>query len=283
MMEMQNTPAAVIIGGDHRMAHTAKVLSDAGFAVTFWGRDSGTSPPISVESAVRSASLAVLPIPVTRDGVHLSAPLSPSLITLAEVVWALRPEQTVASGTLPPAIAEAIRGKGCAIYDYQADERFALCNALATAEGAVSMAINESPDLLAGASCAVLGFGRIAKQLCRLLAAMGANVTALARKEDDRTLASTLGYGGHPLTEAESVLPKVALIFNTIPKRLFDFSTMGLAPDTAVIDLAPIYESAESPRVIRGAALPAKYAPRFSGQLIGECILAHLDKKEEAV
>lgn len=282
MMEMQNTPTAVILGGDHRMAHTAKVLSEAGYAVTIWGQELGASPP-AAESALRSASLAILPIPVTRDGVHLNAPLANAPIPLAEVVLTLRPGQTVACGTLPKAVAEALSAKGCILYDYQADEDFALHNALATAEGAVAMAIHESPDLLAGSECAVLGFGRIGKQLCRLLSAMGAEVTVLTRKSTDRTLAKTLGYFVHPIDDGEAVLQKFTLIFNTIPVRLYRWEQLSLAPDATVIDLAPVYPDGDSPKIIRAAALPSKYAPAFAGRLIARCILAHLSEKEGAL
>lgn len=282
MMEMKISPTALLIGGDQRMAHTAAMLTKAGYAVLLRGRDSGTSPP-PCESAIRNADLVVLPIPVTRDGVHLNAPLASVPIPLAEIVLALRPGQTVAGGTLPKAISEAIRAKGCALYDYQTDEVFALHNALATAEGAIAMAIAESPDLLAGSDCTIIGFGRIAKQLCRLLRAMGAKVTVLARKSTDRALAQTLGYRAHPIGNGDTVLQKSTLIFNTVPVCLYDFDLLGLTADAIVIDLAPIYPACDAPKVIRAAALPAKYAPAFAGRLIGKCILTHLDKEEGAL
>ncbi len=282
MMDIQNSPTAVIMGGDHRMAHTAKVLENSGFAVTFRGRESGASPP-TANTDGRCARLVVLPIPVTRDGEYLNAPLSPAPISLAEVVLTLRSGQVVASGTLPPSMADALRAKGCRLYDYQADEAFALWNALATAEGAIALAIAETDGLFSGSQCAVLGFGRIGKQLCRLLTALGAKVTVLARKADARALAETLGYEALALTEAKDAFSRASLIFNTIPKKLFDFSAMKLSPDATVIDLAPIYDASDSPKVIRGAALPSQYAPAFAGRLIGECILAHLNGKEESL
>lgn len=282
MMEMKKSPAALLLGGDHRMTYTADVLAKKGYAVSLWGQETDASPP-KMESAIRGVSLVVLPIPVTRDGVHLNAPMAKSPIMLSQIVLALRPGQTVAGGTLPKAIAEAIRAKGCEIYDYQADEDFALHNALATAEGAVAMAISESPDLLAGSRCTVIGFGRIGKQLCRLLKAMGANVSVLARKSIDRTLAKTLGYPAHPIEVGESVLKQSTLIFNTVPVCLYDFDRLGLTADAIVIDLAPIYPAGDSPKIIRAAALPAKYAPAFAGRLIGKCILAHPGKEEGAL
>lgn len=282
MMEIKKSPTALLIGGDHRMTHTADVLAEKGYAVSLLGQEIDASPP-KMESAIRGASLVVLPIPVTRDGVHLNAPLARTPILLSQIVLALCPGQTVAGGTLPKAIAEAIRAKGCEIYDYQTDENFALHNALATAEGAIAMAISESPSLLAGSRCTVIGFGRIAKQLCRLLSAMGAEVKVLARKSNDRTLAETLGYTAHPIDDGVAVLKQSTLIFNTVPVRLYDFERLGLALDAIVIDLAPVYPDGDLPKVIRAAALPAKYAPAFAGRLIGRCILAYPGKEEGAL
>jgi dipicolinate synthase subunit A len=282
MMEIKKSPTALLLGGDHRMTYTADVLAEKGYAVSLLGQEIDASPP-KMESAIRGASLVVLPIPVTRDGVHLNAPLAKTPIMLSQIVLALCPGQTVAGGTLSKAIAEAIRAKGCEIYDYQTDENFALHNALATAEGAIAMAISESPSLLAGSRCTVIGFGRIAKQLCRLLSAMGAEVKVLARKSNDRTLAETLGYTAHPIDDGVAVLKQSTLIFNTVPVCLYDFERLGLALDAIVIDLAPVYLDGDLPKVIRAAALPAKYAPAFAGRLIGRCILAYPGKEEGAL
>ncbi|MBQ7354763.1 MAG: hypothetical protein IJW62_04500 [Clostridia bacterium] len=277
MMEMQNVPTAVLLGGDHRMAHAAAELQNAGYAVTFWGRDSCASPP-TAETALSDADLVVLPIPATRDGVHLNAPDAPQSISLEEIVAALRPDQTVVGGTLPEKIADAVLTKGCRIYDCQTDERFILPNALATAEGAIAMAIAESDGLLAESDCVVLGFGRVAKQLCRLLLAMGARVTVIARRESDRILARTLGYAALPFYEADTALARATLLFNTVPARLTDFARAS----GTIIDLAPVYEPSQMPvKVIRAAALPAKYAPAYAGRLMARCILAHLSEVKQ--
>lgn len=281
MMEMQNVPTAVLLGGDHRMAYAAMELRNAGYAVTFWGRDSDASSP-AAETTLSYADLLVLPIPATRDGVHLNAPDAPRSIPLEVIVAALRPGQTVAGGTLPKKIADTVIAKGCRIYDCQTDERFVLPNALATAEGAIAMAIAESDDLLAECHSVVLGFGRIAKQLCRLLSAMGAMVTVVARRECDRTLARTLGYSALPFSDVDAALSDASLIFNTVPACLIDFANVAPTVNGTVIDLAPVYEPSQMPvKVIRAAALPAKYAPAYAGRLMARCILAHLREVEQ--
>lgn len=276
MMETQKIPlTAFIPGGDGRMVHTAKRLEQAGCAVTLYGQGGDAPPSLPFERLISDARLIVLPVPVSRDGLTLNAPLAGRPIPLQEIASLLHPGQAVAGGGLPCCLQNAIRAKGCAAYDCLTDERFALPNALATAEGAIALAITETPDLLADSDCVILGYGRIARHLARLLTAMGARVTVFARKESARTEAKKAGYAACPLSDAPTGFACSKLIFNTIPARLFDFAQL-LPPDAIVLDLAPIYAPSDSPRVIRAAALPAKYAPSFAGRLYGQCILSAL-------
>ena len=55
-------------------------------------------------------------------------------------------------------------------------------NAIATAEGAVALAMREQNTTLFDTRCVVLGYGRCGSALCRRLAALGAHVTAAARR-----------------------------------------------------------------------------------------------------
>ena len=283
MMETQKIPlAAFIPGGDGRMVHTARVLERAGYTVTLYGQDGGAPPADPIAEIISAADLIVLPIPVSRDGITLNAPMTTKTIPLDGLAAALRKGQTVAGGGFSAALKDAIRAKGCTLYDSLTDERFALPNALATAEGAIALAITETADLLADTDCAILGYGRIGKRLSRLLMAMGARVTVFARKASARAEATATGCAALPLTDVPANLSRHPLIFNTIPARLFDFGKL-LPTGGTVIDLAPIYDAVESPRVIRAASLPAKYAPGFAGRPFGECILAHLREKEGIV
>lgn len=288
MMETKKSPPkAFIPGGDGRMVHTAKVLATAGCTVILYGQDGNPPSPDPPEELTASADLIVLPVPVSRDGITLNAPMAKQPIPLDRIISSLRAGQLVAGGNLPARLVDSICQRNCAFYDCLADESFALPNALATAEGAIAIAIAEIPDLLTESDCAILGYGRIGKHLARLLTAMGAKVTVFARKERARVEATAAGCTARPLNDFTAVSAP-SLIFNTIPTRLFDFST--LPTDSTVIDLAPVYAASNAPRVIRAAALPAKYAPRFAGRLLGECILAALheapaftDRKEEAL
>lgn len=272
-MEWKNTRIA-FLGGDLRLLHAANAFREAGADCVFWGLEGcGSSLPCHTapEDAVKGSDIVVLGIPVSRDGNTLNAPFAAHPLRLSELVGLIAPAQKVAMGMAPVRFRDALAEKGCFCYDYNEDERFAIANALATAEGALAIAIKETPDTLFSSHCAIMGFGRIGKQLARLLKAVGANLTVFARRESDLAYASTLGCEALPITSISEEVGRFDLIFNTVPMRLQGFPSAAV--QGTVIDLAPVYAESEVPRIIRAPALPFKYSPRSSGRLICDCIL----------
>ncbi len=265
------------------MIYAAKAFEAKGSVCALWGLEGccGSLPCFSLPAdAIRNASLIVLGIPVSRDGICLNAPMTNARLKLTELLALLNPGQTVAMGMAPVRFKEALRQKGCHCFEYQESDTFAISNALATAEGALAIALKEHPDTLFGARCAVLGFGRIGKQLCRLLLGVGAHVTVFARKESDLAYAVTLGCRAMPLNSLSELTDQFALIFNTVPVRLQEFPH----PDCRglIIDLAPVYQASETPRLLRAPSLPVQYAPRSSGKLIYDCLVSHFSEESEA-
>ena len=271
-------PTAVILGGDQRMRYTAELLIEASCPTTLYGQDSNPSPPHFSEKAIEDADLVILPLPLTRDGVTLKAPFASAPIALDELLPLFHREQVIVGGAFPADYAEKIRQSGAMPYDPLTDLGFVSANAKATAEGAIATAIAQSPDLLAHSRCGILGYGRIAKPLCSLLLAMGADVTVYARSADAREDASSHGYEALDLSQLPATVTDLSLLFNTIPHQLFDWERL-LPAHCTVLDLAPIYPHQAS-RVIRCPSLPAAYSPRFAGRLLGEYSLACWKKQE---
>ena len=136
-------------------------------------------------------------------------------------------------------------------------------------------------------SVAVTGFGRVAKALCRLLVAMGAQVTVGARKKSALQEAAMLGCRTHLLCGKDSVASLCqgkAAVFNTVPHWIFDAAALSQIPrDVLLIDLAsaPGGFDAEAARalgipVIWALSLPGKYAPVSAGEIIAETVLSLL-------
>lgn len=146
-------------------------------------------------------------------------------------------------------------------------------NADITAHCAVSLAMSRLSVTLKGCPVLVLGWGRIGKCLSKLLAALGANVSVAARKEVDRAMLRTLGYGAEDPAGLSYGLMRYRLIFNTIPARVLSSEQAALCRDNCLlIDLAS-KTGIESGRAIQARGLPAKYAPESSGKLIAKSVI----------
>ncbi len=270
MMENQKYPASVaIIGGDGRMIYTKEALEADGCMVTLWGHPNEAESVLA--DVLLGAELVILPIPLTRDGGHLNTPASPP--KLSELADWMKAGQVVALGSSTDEFTAALKKKGCVLLEYGKSDAYAIPNALATAEGAIALAITRSKELLMGASAAILGFGRIGKQLCRLLIALGVKVTVFARREADLAYAKTMGAESLPIGNVGEKLGRYGLVFNTVPQKLLTASDFAhLKEDALVFDLAPIYEAAEDEWIIRCPSIPYQFSPKSAGELIYTCV-----------
>ncbi len=161
------------------------------------------SPRVLAE--VGKADLVVLPYPATRDGVHITATHIPFS------ALPLREGTVVVGGGIPC----HFHRDNILFFDLARDERFLWQNARLTAEGGLSAALHATERGLWGVRTAVLGYGRIGKQLARLLARMGAEVTVYARRAAALAEAESEGFAALPFTEPLSLT--APLVFGTFP------------------------------------------------------------------
>ena len=125
------------------------------------------------------------------------------------------------------------------VYDYTKREDFAIKNAYLTAEGALSLAINESDISLINSEILICGFGRIGKLLCAKLHALSATVAAEARKCSDLAWIRSYGYIDIPLETLSECVGEYDLIINTIPSLVVSEDILKLVKnDALIIDLA---------------------------------------------
>lgn len=161
-------------------------------------------------------------------------------------------------------------------------------NAVPTAEGAIEIAISETPVTVHGSRCLVLGYGRVGKTLSHSLLSLGAKAYVVARKYAD--LAQIENYGCHPLTmnDAKSRIAGFDIIFNTIPALVLDSDTLARTrKDTLIIDLASKpggvdFEAAKQLglNVIWALSLPGRVAPVTAGHIIKDTIINMLAESE---
>ncbi|MBR4863966.1 MAG: hypothetical protein IKU07_05260 [Oscillospiraceae bacterium] len=171
----------------------------------------------------------------------------------------LPPDVTVMGGKLPPL-------PGYRVIDLLKDSDFVAENADITARCAISLAAGQLPVTWKGLPVAVVGWGRIGKCLARLLKAMDAAVTVVARKPEARGMLRALGY-----RTTETLLPEgYRVIFNTA-----DGAALEAPPETLSIDLAS-RQGLLGAHVIWARGLPGKMAPESAGELIAHTLLQQL-------
>lgn len=278
-----------IIGGDLRQLAAAAFMERDGYDITLYGFDEadthGMKTSKDAERAL-SADAVILPVPVSFDGKYINIPFSKNTLSIDELVLKLNPAAMVFGGQIKPELEQKLEKRGIKYCDYLKREELAIRNAVPTAEGAIEIAISETPITLHGSKCLVMGYGRIGKILSKMLFGMGANVSVEARKYAD--LAMIEGHGSHALSlgELSHHIHEFDIIFNTVPALILNRELLkNVKKDTLIIDLASRPGGVDFAaaadlgiRVIWALSLPGKVAPITSGAIIKDTIVNVLNE-----
>ncbi len=282
-----------VIGGDARGIFMAESLIKDGHNVKIYGysqKKTGAkiTPKKDIDLALDNSDFIILPVPVTRDGKTLNAPLFDSKIDLDDEFRKKLETKNIfcgGSGTLHN-IGE--KWKNLCLMDYSSREDFAILNAVPTAEGAIQIAMQECEGTIDSGNFLVVGFGRIGKILSKKLKNLGGKVSVSARSALDFAWIQTLGY--EPLETNN--LPEFLdydVIFNTVPHRIFDrYNLLKCCEGVKIIDLASSPGGVDSDtadfldiKVISATGLPGKFSPKTAGEIIKKTIYKMI--KEEGL
>ncbi len=264
------------IGGDKRQLYCAASAADDGYGVYLYGFDqcgsSAGTECASLSEMAKKCDAIILPLPVTKDGITVNAPLSDEKIELNESFWKLFDSKPVFCG-----MKNRLHHDGKLLFDYATREEFAVDNAVPTSEGAIAIAMREYDGTVNGSRCLVTGYGRIGRILSKMLCGLGADVTVSARNLRDLAFIRADGMRAVNTCALEE---KYDLIFNTVPAMVFDAHTLArTAVNALVIDLASApggvdYEAAKrlSIKAVHALSLPGKAAPKSAGIIIKNAV-----------
>ena len=274
-----------VVGGDQRQVWLARLLAEDGHTVHTYALDlppDAGGGPVARSSLERidRADCVVLPLPVAGEGLTLHAPLDPAAPPLAQVLDRLTPGQVLCGGRVGPAVQALAGARGLTIHDYFAREELAVANAVPTAEGAVQLAMEHLPITVHGARTLVLGFGRVGRMTAQRFHALGARVTAAARRYEQLAWARAMGLDAQRLEELAGWLCGYDLIVNTVPARVLgrreledtrsDCLILDLASKPGGVDLSAAADLGRT--VIWALSLPGKVAPVTAGAAIQTAI-----------
>lgn len=263
----------LVIGGDARIDTLYASMRRDSLDVARYTED------IPLKTALSRADVIILGLPASADGATVYAPQLLHPILMNDLLSLIDGRRLLLGGKFDEKTRALMDVYGIKYVDYLKREEFEIANAVPTAEGAVQTAMEELPITLNGANVIITGYGRIGKQLARLLGALGSSVTVFARRRTDFALIKSAGFTPAPYSLLPETARRADVLFNTVPARVIGRAALDALRGGLIIDLASapygcdLSEAAEAEvRVIRAGGLPGKVAPVTAGEIIKETI-----------
>ena len=272
-----------IVGGDLRIVKLSEMLLAEGAEVYTYALEEAETEDIqkceTLEELVDVTDIILGPIPFSSNGTTINTPFSTKTVNIEELFSLCEGKTVIAGGFRQEACALA-EHHNVKLIDLLKREELSVLNAVSTAEGAIKIAIEETPKNLHGSNVLVLGFGRIGKILSHMLQGLGAKVACEARRHSDLAWIKAYGYDPVPLPELNENLERFDVIINTIPYMILDSDRLSLVrKDTLVMDLASnpggVDRAAAKEQNINfvwALSLPGKIAPVTSAEFIKETL-----------
>ena len=184
------------------------------------------------------------------------------------------------AGGITPDVYRMANDEYIEIIDIMKREELAVLNTIATAEGTIQIAIENTNKILHGSEVLVLGFGRIGKVLARKLVGLAVKVTCAARKDEDLAWIQAYGYKTTNINNIGENLRQYDIIINTVPHMILTEERLQyVKEDCLLIDLASnpggIDKKAVKDKKLKfvwALSLPGKVAPITSAEFIKDTI-----------
>ena len=272
-----------VIGGDLRIIKLAGMLEKEGYIVNTYGVEKSpeiTKKSNNLEECIKDADIVVGPLPLSSNEEYINTPFSDNKVSIDELLNALE-GKTFIAGSIKQEVYDKANERNITILDIVKREELAVLNAISTAEGAIQIAINETPKNLHGNNVLVMGFGRIGKVLAKMLDGIGAKVACEARKTTDLAWIKAYGYEPINLIELKEKINKYDIIVNTIPFVVLDREMLKeVKEDALIIDLASnpggVDRNAIKELGIKfnwALSLPGKVSPVTSAEFMKETLI----------
>ncbi len=274
-----------VVGGDLRIIKLIEMLVNDGYKVYTYALENAeellnlenVEMCPTLEETVINSKVVVGPIPLSSDRKKLSTPFGRNSVEIENFISIIKDKHLIAGNI---AIKEELEKEGIAFTDLLRREEFSVLNTIATAEGTLQIAMEETQRTVHGSNVLVMGFGRIGKVLAKMLDGIGAKVYCEARKNEDISWIKAYGYNPIHLNDLNQELGKFDIIVNTIPFQILDEERLNLLnKDVLVIDLASNPGGVDRKiakekgiKVIWALSLPGKVAPLTSAEFIKETL-----------
>ena len=276
-----------IIGGDLRIIKLAKMLSKEENEIYVYGLEKAEELKNNtkikycetIKKAIEEVEIVIGPIPFSSNGKTINMPFSDKEVTIREMMHVINAKVLIAGG-ITPEVYEMANDEYIEIIDIMKREELAVLNTIATAEGTIQIAIENTNKIIHGSEVLILGFGRIGKVLARKLAGLSAKVTCAARKDEDLAWIQAYGHKATNINTIGENLKQFDIIINTVPHIILNEDRLKYVKnDSLLIDLASNPGGIDKKAVkgnklkfVWALSLPGKVAPTTSAEFIKDTI-----------
>ena len=220
-----------VVGGDLRIVKLAKMISQKNDIVVYGleeAKELHDTKEITFASnlpeAIQKADTIIGAIPFSTDGETIMAPFGNKKIILEEFIK-LASNKKLIAGNISEEVMTLAQQNNIEVVDLMKNEELTVLNTIATAEGAIQVAMEKTQNTIQGCKVLVLGFGRVGKTVANKFTALLAKVTCSARKDESSAWSEVYGYD--------------YINIECIDLYLKDFDIIG----ADVVELAPDYDA----------------------------------------
>ncbi|MFW6279185.1 MAG: dipicolinate synthase subunit DpsA [Bacillota bacterium] len=275
-----------MLGGDDREKVLVKCLADRDYQVRvyaqekFFSRDNIFYSP-NIQDIISDSDIIYAPVSSTDEHGFLKASFVDKKVKLNhDLLDQCPPRSLFLIGIANSYMKEILRDLDLDYVEIARLDDFAILNAIPTAEGALKIAIEETPFTLFDSKVIILGLGRVGLTLAWRLKMLGAEVYSATRSKKAVARGKDIGLQMVKYDDLESVLPEIDLVFNTVPALIItDEYISRLKKSAVIIDLASNpggtdFAAAQSRgiKALLATGLPGKVASQSAGEILGEIV-----------
>ena len=277
-----------VIGGDLRLSNLAQILANDSNEVSVFGMENSKEIEENksikkcknIDEAIQKSSTIIGSIPFMKNNNEMYVTFSDKQIKIDDLTKKKYKNKTFIAGSIPNEAKEKLEKSFGKVIDIMKEEELVVLNTIATAEGTIDVAIQNTDTIIHGSKILILGFGRVAKEVANKFHGLSAKVTCAARKSADLAWIKALGYEAVNINELADDLKQYDIIINTVPKMIIDKEEMQyMKKNVLLIDLASSpgginIEDAQKMNLkfVWALALPGKVAPITSAEFIKDTI-----------
>ena len=236
----------LILGGDLRSIKLAEMLANDNNKVYSYGLEKSEDiqentridKMSNLTDAIDKVDIIIAPTPFSNNCECVNSPFANEELKINQLLKSNKNKIFFAGG-INDDMKEKLEKKYLKVIDIMKREELVILNTIATAEGTIKVAIENTDKILQGANVLILGFGRVAKIVANKFSLLSTNVTCAARKISDLAWINAYGYKSININDMIYDLKDFDIIINTVPQILIrEKELKHLNPDVVLIDLA---------------------------------------------